>query len=446
MTCVSCQNRIEKKLKNTAGIIKAEISYNAGIADITFDSEIISLNKITVIIEKMDYQVVQNYVNRKIDMRKIICMLALIVFLYLLLEQFGILNLLVPGQLADSKMGYGMLLAIGFITSFHCIAMCGGINLSQCIPREASQTHDQSRFYTLRPALLYNLGRVASYTVTGFLLGLVGFLLGGGTSYGISTMLQGILKLIAGTFMVIMGINMLDLFPGLRKFYPRMPKFLTAKINAQKAKSNRPLIVGLLNGLMPCGPLQSMQLVALASGSPISGMLSMLLFSLGTVPLMLGLGAVVSLLGQKFTKKVMNIGAILVIVLGLAMFSQGRSLSGLFAFTSQSNSSQSNGSESNEQLTEGTQVVTSTLSLGEYPDITVQVGVPVKWVINAPDGSINGCNYRMLIQEYGIEYTLQEDENVIEFTPTEVGNVSYSCWMGMIRGNILVTDSAADGS
>ena len=68
-----------------------------------------------------------------------------------------------------------------------------------------------------------------------------------------------------------------------------------------------------------------------------------------------------------------------------------------------------------------------------------QAGVPVRWIIDAPAGSINGCNYKMLLQAYDITYTFQEGENILEVTPTEPGTISYSCWMGMIRGTITVT-------
>ena len=91
----------------------------------------------------------------------------------------------------------------------------------------------------------------------------------------------------------------------------------------------RPFIVGIHNGFMPCGPLQSMWIVALAGGSSFAGAFSMLLFSLGTVPLMLGLGSLVSLLRKRFNSGVMSVGAVLVVVLGLSMLSQGGSLSGL---------------------------------------------------------------------------------------------------------------------
>lgn len=457
MTCVNCQSRIEQKLRNTAGVKAVSVRYQTGAADITYDTDIISLRDIIRVIEQLDYEVLPDQAGGGTDISRTICTLVIIVCLYILLQRFGILNLLVPSQLADTQMGYGMLFVIGLITSVHCIAMCGGINLSQCVPQAPLDTGRSGAVSTLMPALLYNLGRVISYTAIGFLLGLVGFLIGGGGQVGLPTFFQGVLKLAAGAFMVIMGINMLGLFPWLRVLTPRPPQFLAAKIGAQKAKAGRPLAVGLLNGLMPCGPLQSMQIVALASGNPFTGALSMLLFSLGTVPLMLGLGSLVSALGKKFNRTITNVGAVLVVVLGLAMLSQGGSLSGLLppdrlvllililcilgiagsipfskrvyrkisliatacitvlflvSWESQSDSlgvsPADTDSAASSELVDGVQVVTSTLSSGRYPNITVQAGTPVKWVIDAPSGSINGCNYKLILREYGIEYTFQE--------------------------------------
>lgn len=60
-------------------------------------------------------------------------------------------------------------------------------------------------------------------------------------------------------------------FPGLRRFTPQIPRFLAGRVNQKKAGNRQPFVVGMLNGLMPCGPLQSMQIVALASGNPLAG-------------------------------------------------------------------------------------------------------------------------------------------------------------------------------
>jgi hypothetical protein len=224
--------------------------------------------------------------------------------------------------------------------------------------------------------------------------------------------------------MALMGVNMLGIFPALRKLTPRLPHFTTSR--------KSPLIVGLLNGLMPCGPLQAMQIYALSTGSPLKGALSMLFFSLGTAPLMFGLGALSSVLGKKFSAKVMTAGAVLVCVLGLSMLTQGWNLAGL------NSPSVSSAAQTEVTITDGVQIVKSTLESGRYPNITVQIGMPVKWVIDAPRGSVNGCNYRMSIGSSSVD--LQTGENVIEFVPDRTGKFGYTCWMGMIRGTITVTD------
>jgi sulfite exporter TauE/SafE len=278
---------------------------------------------------------------------------------------------------------------------------------------------------------------VAAYTAIGGIVGTVGSALSFGSG------VQGALKLFAGVFMLIMGVNMLGLIPGLRRLTPHMPAVFADKIDAQKSKSKSPLIVGILNGLMPCGPLQAMQLYALSTGSPTEGALSMLLFSLGTLPLMFGIGALSSILSKKFTRRVMTVGAALVVVLGISMFSQGWSLAGLPAGSAFAGSAGAAGGETSGEgvtIENGVQIVRSSLESGRYPAITVAADIPVKWIIDAPEGSLNGCNNAMQIPAYGIQYQFKTGENVIEFTPGEPGTVPYSCWMGMIRSTITVVD------
>lgn len=440
MTCISCQNKIEKKLRNTAGIKSAKVSYGAGFADVVYDNDIITFKDIAAIIQKLDYTVLPDGERQAPGTKRIAGLLIIIASLYLLLQQFGVLNLFVPTRLAEANMGYGMLFFIGLLTSVHCVAMCGGINLSQCIPSNEAPDERTGLFATFRPTLFYNLGRVLSYTAVGFIVG------GLGSVVTFSNTMQGVLKLIAGIFMVIMGVNMLGIFPWLRRLNPRLPGILARQVDKQKSNSKSPLLIGLLNGLMPCGPLQAMQIYALSTGSPLAGALSMLLFSLGTVPLMFGLGALSSALGKKFTHKVMTAGAVLVVVLGMSMFSQGWSLSGwtLPALMPGSLPQKPSAADSNIKVEDGVQIVNSTLSSGRYPAITVQAELPVKWIIDAPQGSINGCNNRMFIPEYNIEYQLQTGENVIEFTPSKTGTFPFSCWMGMIRSTIKVVESGSE--
>ena len=322
-------------------------------------------------------------------------------------------------------MGYGMLFLVGLMTSVHCVAMCGGISLSQSLPGGQAQAKSSTR-QALTPALLYNAGRVISYTLTGLIFGTLGMLFGAGLDTSLSVLAQAALKVVAGLLMLAMGLNLLGLFPALRRLRLRLPRL------PKRLRPRAPLTVGLLNGLMPCGPLQAMQLAALSSASPVRGALSMLAFSLGTVPLMLGLGSLVSLLGQRFRRAVTVGGAVLVAVMGLSMLSQGAALAGMLPAAAQPGVQ--------AQAEAGVQVVRSTLLPNSYPSITVQAGVPVRWEIDAPSGSINGCNNRLIIPALGMEYTFHTGKNVITFTPEQSGTLPYTCWMGMIRGVITVED------
>lgn len=447
MTCVNCENKIEKQLTNTAGVRNVKASFQDATVEVTYDSEKINLGDIQKIIEELGYT--PKDIAQKVEKGTLFETFVILIGAFFVLNQLGVFRLFYLFPTAKEGMGYGMLFLIGLLTSVHCIAMCGGINLSQCmsIPKGSAKAQDGLGY--LWPSMLYNLGRVISYTVVGGIVGAVGSIISFNGS------LKGIVQIAAGIFMVIMGFSMLQIFPELRKLVPRMPQVIAKKIYSKKESSNRPFYVGLLNGLMPCGPLQAMQLYALSTGSPLKGALAMFLFSLGTVPLMFAFGAISRLLSQKFAQKIMTAGAVLVVILGVSMLNNGVTLSG-FSMQSllggqavaseQTNESeaQANGSEaqsngSEAQIKDGVQNVTTSLASGQYEPIQVKAGIPVKWTITAEQGTINGCNGTMVIPQYGIQKTLKTGDNIIEFTPTESGTFTYSCWMGMIRSTITVT-------
>ena len=432
MTCVNCENRIERKLQSTKGIIKVKVRYSSGTAEITYDENITSIEKIIAVIERLGYKAAEETEKTKrADASKALGVFVVLFALYMILRRFGALDVFNAFPEAREGMGYGMLFVIGLLTSLHCVAMCGGINLSQTVSRNALMS--KSGTAVLLPSVLYNSGRVISYTVIGGIVGAVGSVV------SFSGTMKGVVQLAAGVFMIIVGLNMLNLFPGLRRLTPRMPKVFAKKLNQQK-NSKSPLFVGLLNGLMPCGPLQAMQLYALSTGSPVKGALSMLLFSLGTVPLMFGLGALSTFLSRKFTAKMMTVSAVLVVVLGISMFSSGMSLSGISLSNIIGEAGSGARNENIAKVTDNVQVVTTKLSSGSYEPITVQKGIPVRWIIKAEKKDINGCNNEIIIPEFNIDKKLMAGDNIIEFTPTESGTFPYSCWMGMIRSRITVVD------
>jgi len=472
MTCINCQTRIEKKLKSLAGIEDAAVDYAAGTAQITYDEAAVSPAAITAAIESLGYTVPQKSQTAQTALH-IIGVLAVILALASLLRLFSTSTLAASFPLAEAGMGYGMLLVIGLLTSVHCIAMCGGINLSQSLKQEkkeernTSVNHENSEvngeicvnqknlqvnggqkalfapfftsFNALFPALLYNTGRLLSYTTVGVAVGALG------SVFTVSDHFRNMVLLLAGLLMVMMGLNMLGLFPALRRFTPHLPRFLTHTIDGQKA-GRGPLVIGILNGFMPCGPLQAMQLYALSTGSPVRGGVSMFLFCLGTIPLMFALGAAGGILsggaassvkGAAFSRRAMQAGAVLVAAMGAVMLTNGFTGAGFDRPFDRVTARTENGAFA-PVIRNGVQIINSTLLPGRYPAIIVQQGIPVRWTINAPQGSINGCNNRFIIREYGIQHTFKYGDNVIEFMPERAGRFNYSCWMSMIRSTITV--------
>lgn len=430
MACINCKTRIENALAVLEGIKKADVSWEKGRADIEYDEEKISLNEIQKIIESLDYKVENSGDGKwKKSLSRVlinITYLIIITFLFLILQKTGLLNYLAPAQTADSKMSYGLLFLTGLFTSVHCIAMCGGINLSQSLGGK-------------RAVIKYNSARILSYTLIGLVLGSLGVFLGtAGKNINGSIMipfsLQSVLKLVAGGFMILMGFSLLGLFPFLRRITPHLPSALTRKIYSAHKKQHGAFLIGFFNGFMPCGPLQAMWIVALVSGSPLSGTLSMLFFSLGTLPLMLGFSSIISIIGKKKAGIVMKAGAILVVVMGLSMVSQGYALGGI----------KEEGIKSFDkktiELQDGKQLIKSRLEINKYPDITVKKGIPVRWEIQADKNSLTGCNYRMILRDFKLGVEMGYGTNVIEFTPEKTGNFKYTCWMGMINGKIKVVE------
>lgn len=441
MTCVNCQNKIEKELKATKGILTAKVNYSKQSATVTFDPNVIRFSSIGKLVENLNYKmIIPEKSGGSTDTifnstMKILGTAFVILAIYMVMSRLGILNIFNSFPEAKEGMGYSVLFVIGLLTSVHCIAMCGGINLSQCVSNQLETTAKGNKMANLRPGILYNTGRVISYTIIG---GIVGAL---GSVVSLTGAGKGLVAIIAGVFMVIMGLNMLNIFPSLRKFNPRMPKIFASKIN-EKKNSNSPLYVGLLNGLMPCGPLQAMQIYALSTGDPVKGALAMLAFSLGTVPFMFGLGALSTILTKKFTGRMMTASAVLVVVLGVFMLSNGMSLSG-HQLSLPSIDFSKNDSEviiATAETVDGAQLVTTELSSNGYEPISVKAGIPLKWTIHADAEDITGCNNTILIPAYNIEKPLEPGDNLIEFTPAESGTIPFSCWMGMINSQITVTD------
>jgi len=330
----------------------------------------------------------------------------------------------------------------------HCVAMCGGIALSQSA---LFQGVGQAEKKKLLPGLLYNGGRVISYTLIG---GAVGAL---GSAFDFSPLIKGIIAAVAGVFMIIMGLKIMGLLSRLPSIRALLPGLRQKKSGPFKALAGRggPLVVGLLNGLMPCGPLQMMQLYALGSGSALAGAFSMFLFSLGTVPLLLGFSVAAAVLPRKVVPIMLKASAVLVMFLGILTLGRSAALAGVsLPFGRNSGpveptavlASAAASAEPKAVLEKGVQTARTVFGPNNYVSFTVQAEVPLRWIITIAAKDLNGCNNAIIVPSYGIKKSLVPGENIVEFTPKKDGVIPYSCWMGMIRSRITVVSNLSDAS
>jgi len=433
MHCQSCKTLIEEEVKSLAGINKIEVDYAKGSANLEYDDEKISLPEIFKTITKLNYlpQTCEVKNNNKKPMPSfllgILIPLAIGLFIgvYFLFNNFGGFQIL--AKLNETNIGYGLIFIIGLLAGFHCLGMCGGLVIAYSTSNLKSQNQAKN---LASPHLQYNTGRLISYTVIGGVLG------GIGKFFGINPVFTGIVMLIAGGLMVLMGLSFVTKWQILEKIKVKTPNFIAKYLFGQKhsQKPKGPFIIGLLNGFMPCGPLQAMQLYALASGSFIKGGLSMAVYALGTIPLMFGFGIFISKISSQFITKIIKVSGVLVIILGIIMFNRGLTNLGA-GFMPASTNSANNGT----QIKNGVQEVKMDLStFGYEPNVLyVKKGVPVRWIINVKQ--MSGCTSAIRLDDYNIYRQLSYGENIIEFTPDKLGETKFSCGMRMVWGKFIVT-------
>jgi uncharacterized protein len=354
-----------------------------------------------------------------------------IVFYFLVLPNLPDIQL--PN--AGDNVSLILLFAAGLLTGFHCIAMCGGFVVSYT-GKNAINGHKGFGQH-----LVYGGSKLISYTILGAIFGLIGGV------FAFSVGLRGWIAIIAGIFMIFYSLSMF----GLRFFrkFQFNPKFLTKFASKESGKFSgvysRPMITGLLNGLfIACGPLQAMYLFAAGTGSFFGGASSLFAFGIGTLPVMLGFGSLASVISHKTTGKILKISAVIVLILGLIMLNRGLSLTGSnYSYDAIKAKISGAGSDSVIVLINGNQEVGMVVDSGGYSpnSFIIQKGIPVRWNVNVKQ--LTGCNQELVMNEYGVDVKLKQGLNVIEFTPTRDGPITFSCGMGMLHGSFLVTENGS---
>ena len=219
-----------------------------------------------------------------------------------------------------------MLITIAFLGSIgHCSGMCGGFVVAYTT---AKINPKWKKTYQAVAHYLYNIGRVSSYTILGFIFGYLGSVV----SVGIQT--KGFLFIFVGILMVLMGLSLWGKIKFLTYFESSIAETNFFKKSFRSLLDRQSLgsfyFLGMLNGFIPCGFVYFFLAGAVATTSAIDGGIVMFIFGLATIPILFSLGFIVGFLkSSKFRKKMMSISAILVILFGLfTIFKASMLLSG----------------------------------------------------------------------------------------------------------------------
>jgi sulfite exporter TauE/SafE/copper chaperone CopZ len=286
MHCASCELLIESKLSEVEGIKRVDAKLNKRKVYIESESEL-SAHKLSDLVEEYGYKIVETRnLSKAVNWKEtqIAALLAtLIVGLFILIQKLGIVDLV-----NAEEVTLPFVFMIGIVASLStCMAVVGGLVLS------ISSSYAKSKS-KVAPLLAFHLSRVTGFFILGGIMGLIGsaFILGSKSTF--------IINLILFLVMLIMGLNLLDINPKFRNLQIKMPKALGKNVLKLENKNNfmTPIVLGLVTFVLPCGFTQSMQLYSLTTGNFIEGAITMLVFALGTLPVL----ALISFASVKFSK------------------------------------------------------------------------------------------------------------------------------------------------
>jgi sulfite exporter TauE/SafE/copper chaperone CopZ len=278
MHCNSCVILTESKIGSLPNVQHIKSNLKDHTASITGDfgdkTETRIAEELTQAVKESGYTVsTEKHIQTKnwSDFKVAVPVAIGFAILFVLLQKLGIVNLVGGG-----KVTYGTAFVIGIIASLStCMAVVGGLLLSM----SATFAKEGDK---IKPQLMFHGGRLISFFILGGVIGAIG------SAFTLSTTATFVLGILIGVVMLILGINLLDVFPWAKKLQLSMPKFIGKRAHGISNLNHTltPLLVGIATFFLPCGFTQSMQLYTLTTGNFLNGGLTMLSFALGTLPIL----------------------------------------------------------------------------------------------------------------------------------------------------------------
>lgn len=395
MSCKSCENKVEKKLLEQDYITHAR-AYSMNDYVIVETKKRIKPYQINKVLLNTDYvcEKVEQYKTSAMDELSNFLLVAIVISLLVLGRRF------VPAltETEGVYIGLSIVFVYGILNAFHCMSMCGGLIVTRIMILNKGNAK--------REIILYTLGRLISYTSIGALLGAIGSVI------SINETFKGFVSLFAGLLMVLLALQLLG--------FVRLPK-LTKQF---KYKPDSSFGLGIMNGFLPCGSLQAMQLYALSSGSLLLGASVMFVFGLTTSLSLITIAGLTNKIRLQ-SKKIKILSVVIIMFLGLQFLVQGISQ----IRVSNSNDIQLVVLNETDEYQSLIIDVTSTYTFSKEQ---IKVGIPVKiefGIIN-PDGCSNPF-YIVSPSGGRVKVDVLKDSSPIIFIPKETGELWLVCWMNM---------------
>lgn len=432
MTCASCEIILERKIKQIVGVVRVKAMRDGGRIIVESKQDITD-DQFHSVINDGTYQLVnvdgrKFHVSAKNDERTLsdwivgVTLLIVGYAIYLFIRERTAIEQFMNIQ---EGMGLGVIFGLGVIASLStCIAVTGGLVLgvSAAHARRNGTTKGIAKFV---PHIYFNMGRVASYTLLGGVIG------GLGSLFTISPFGQGIITLIAGGMLILLGGYITGIFR-MTLSVSLLPKKITHAIHdmTERGTGITAAMLGALTFFLPCGFTQALQLFVVSRGDALQGGLIMGVFALGTTPVLFGLGSVTNVVKGEVKKHLLTMAGLITILFGIGALMNAGPLLGI-AMPSLSSPQAYENTENVAQLRNGKQYIEMTIDYIDYSphQFVVQKGVPVEWKINSTNAA--GCMTSLVSSGLGINQYLGRGVTTVRFTPTRVGNFPFSCSMGM---------------